>query len=114
MAIYHVNEAGEARICRAFIKSCPLGGPEDHFLNKQDALQGYELKQLGSFEQEHRDKLILIDEQELRLIDARLLAKAKELSEAQSLADIDEIAAVTEPLAIIAEARVERIIEMSS
>lgn len=113
MAIYHLKSNGEPGRCKAFVGNCPFGGPEDHYLSKQDAIKKFELSQGGSFDEgQLRDALVELDNNELRIIDARLLMKAKELSEAQG-ETIQRIEAITAPLAIIRAAKVEKLIELS-
>lgn len=111
MAIYHIKENGEPGRCRAFVGNCPYGGPEDHYLSKADAARSFELRQGGSFGPQEKDELVVIEQNELRIIDARLLDKARELANAHG-EKVVEIQAITEPLAIIRAARVDSIIEL--
>lgn len=111
MAIYHIKDNGEPGSCSASVGNCPYGGPEDHYFNKNDALRSYEIKQGGSFGPNEKNILVDIEKNELRIIDARLLDKAIEVTKAQG-EKIREIEAKTEPLAIIRAARVDTIVTL--
>lgn len=112
MAIYHIKKNGEPSRCKAFLRECPLGGPEDHYTSKVDAQKSFELRQGGSFGQAEKEALTLVEENDLRTIDAKLLENAKKMAYASG-AELVEIEAITEPLAIIRAARVETIVELS-
>lgn len=45
MGVYHINDEGNAGLCRAKKKPCPFGGWNDHYGSKEDAQKGYEEKQ---------------------------------------------------------------------
>lgn len=50
MAKYHITAKGEAGLCRASKKPCPLGGSEDHYDSPEAAMKAFEELQNGSFE----------------------------------------------------------------
>lgn len=39
---YHIKKNGDIGVCSAQIRPCPIGGPESHFDNKEDAFQALE------------------------------------------------------------------------
>lgn len=113
MAIYHIKKNGEPGRCRAFVGNCPFGGPDEHYLTKDDARRSFELKQGGSFSPQEKQELVVIEKNELRIIDKRLLDKARQMAEASGQ-EVIEIQAKTEPLAIIRAARVDSIMALGS
>jgi hypothetical protein len=111
MAIYHIKKNGEPGRCKAFLRECPQGGPEDHYTSKEDAQKSFELRQGGSFGPVEKEALTIVEKNDLRTIDAKLLKNAKKMADASG-AELIEIQANTEPLAIIRAARVEAIVEL--
>lgn len=111
MAIYHIKKNGEPGRCKAFLRECPYGGPEDHYHTKTDALRSFELKQGGSFGPGEKDELTLIEKHDLGIIEEKLLKNARKMAFADG-AELIEIQANTEPLAIIRAARVDAIVEL--
>lgn len=111
MAIYHIKKNGEPGRCKAFLRECPYGGPEDHYHTKADALRSFELKQGGSFGPGEKDELTLIEKHDLGIIEEKLLKNARKMAFADG-AELIEIQANTEPLAIIRAARVDAIVEL--
>jgi hypothetical protein len=107
MAVYHINEAGDPGRCRAVVGACPFGGPEDHYLDKDDAREAYELKQTSNFGPEHVKKLVGLNTRELQIIDAKLLQQALRISKAQNGTEREIIEIETQPIAIIRAVRVE-------
>lgn len=111
MAFYHVKKNGEPGRCKAFLRECPYGGPSDHYHTKADALRSFELKQGGSFGPKEQAELTVIEENDLRIIDEKLLKNARKMAIADG-AELIQIQANTEPLAIIRAARVDAIVEL--
>lgn len=107
MAVYHINEAGDPGRCRAVIGGCPFGGPEDHYLDKDDAREAYELKQGSTFDPEHALKVVGITTKELQIIDAKLLQQAIRISKASNGTERELIEIETQPIAIIRAVRIE-------
>ena len=107
MAIYHVNEAGDPGRCKAVVEECPFGGPENHYLDKEDARQAYELKQVSPFGPEHTVKSLGINTRELAIIDARLLKQAMLIAAAPNGTARELIEIETQPIAIIRAVRIE-------
>lgn len=50
MVRYHITAKGEAGLCKANKKACPLGGSEDHYDSREEAMKAFEALQGGSFE----------------------------------------------------------------
>jgi hypothetical protein len=107
MAVYHINEAGDPGRCRATVGSCPFGGPEAHYLDKNDAREAYELKQSSNFGPEHVKKLVGLNTRELQIIDDTLLRQAIRLAAADNDRDREIVEIETQPIAIIRAVRVE-------
>ena len=45
MKKFHITEEGEPGVCHAIMRTCPFGGPEDHYSSENEAREAFEESQ---------------------------------------------------------------------